>query len=278
MQNVAIPGDRIPNMIAPFQPGRHLTFDTGLRSCHLEIETAHPNVLSGGDAGRIERIAGFLDFPKKTLSRRKHITVHGHYKDIPITAFSTGIGTASVSVTLPEIIEACSSPDMVILRLGTSGGLQSYLNIGDLVVTYNVERHETTSDKIMGPGYIARADPDVAQALLEQAHTKKTFFQKVYCGTTKVTDDLYFFNRWLKAQKDYTAVALSMEFSAYCALRDAYNKEFGYHIRTGEVLTISDIVVPHKIKDRQEFDRRQVDIEGTLLLTGLETLVALKNR
>ena len=270
--------------MATFHPGRKVTFETGPRSCHLEIERASSFVLSGGDAGRIERIATYLKELEITISRRKHVTVHGYYNGTAITAFSTGIGPASVSATLPEVIEACPSPDMYILRLGTAGGLQSHLHIGDLVVTERVDPRETTSDKIMGDQkdrYFA-ADAEISQLLFQIAdEDTRCEFQQVYRGETMVTDELYFFNRSLRNKKEpHNALALSMEFSAYCALRDAYNTEFGYNIRTGEILTISDLVVPHETisLDRADFMQQQQNIEEALILTGLETLVRIDDR
>ncbi|NTV24343.1 MAG: nucleoside phosphorylase [Nanoarchaeota archaeon] len=237
---------------------------------------ANPYVLSGGDPSRIEALAQYLDNPVPIWSRRKHFTVHGYYKGVPITAFNTGMGPGSVSATLPEIIEACASPDMVFLRLGTSGALQSYLNVGDLVVTEDVEKHESTSDKIVGPGAIAVADANVMAALAIGANSVKHGFQTVYSGRTVVTDELYWFNKQLKEKKDHgNNLAVSMEFSAYCAERDAYNREFGYNIQTGEILTISDIVVPHEHRDRIDFEERQPLIEASLLLAGLEAIVAI---
>jgi len=132
---------------------------------HLSINSAFPNVLSAGSPGRIRKIAGYLDTEYESIeSERGLVTIHGRYKDIPITAFSTGMGPASVSITLPEVIEACDDDNMKIIRLGTSGALQKNLNIGDFVATTWVERAETTCDKIMYPGYNAVSDFEVRKA------------------------------------------------------------------------------------------------------------------
>lgn len=148
---------------------RHVTFDTGDKMYHLGISYANPFVLSGGSPGRIKKMAEYIDNPEIIESERGLATVHGSYKGLPITAFSTGMGPASVSITLPEVIEACDNPDMTIIRLGTSGGLQKHLKIGDFVATTECERAESTCDKIMGKGYRAFPNMAVTQTILVSA-------------------------------------------------------------------------------------------------------------
>ncbi len=241
---------------------------------HLGIDKAHPYVLSAGSPGRIKRIANYLDSVEKIIkSDRGLITVHGKYKTMPVTAFSTGMGPSSVDITLPEIIEACDDPEMIILRLGTSGGLQSYLNIGDFVITTEAIRKESVCDKIMGKEYRAFADLRVAKVLEEKAIEYKESFQKVYVGPTEVTDEIYF-NALNSKNKKHNAFAVSMEFSVYCALRDKYNKDYGMKIKTGNLLTVSDNVVKkQKHIDVKEFEEKQGKIEEAHIRIGLETLM-----
>ena len=117
---------------------RRFTFDTGSKSMHLHIDRAYPNVISGGSPGRVRRIANYLDVEEIVESDRGLVTVHGKYRRLPVTAFSTGMGPSSVAITLPEVIEACDDDNMLILRIGTAGALQEHINVGDFVVTTSV--------------------------------------------------------------------------------------------------------------------------------------------
>lgn len=252
-----------------------MTFDTGDKTCHLEIGYAHPYVLTAGSPGRIKRIAPYLDNHIIIESDRGLVTVHGYYKGLPITAFSTGMGPASVSITLPEIIEACDDDNMIILRLGTAGGLQQYLNIGDFVITTRVQRAESTSSKIMGRGYKAIASPEVVSALENVTNNLKADFQQVYTGSARVTDDIYW-DAAAHRTKKTSVLAVSMEASVIFALRDWYNQNDGRNIQAGELLVISDNVVaetPHI--DGNDFLRRQKQIEEASIKAGLETLVRI---
>jgi uridine phosphorylase len=183
-----------------------------------------------------------------------------------------------VSITLPEIIEACDDPNMAIVRIGTSGGLQRYLQIGDFVVTSDVDRAESTSDKIMGEGYIARASHILTKQILESTRQNKEPFQSIYFGKTRTTDDIYFDALASKGRDHGDVLAVSMEFSVFCALRDRYNRDYGKQISAGELLVISDnVVADHSTIDMTEFQKRQPQIERAHIFSGLDALVMYRS-
>jgi uridine phosphorylase len=245
---------------------------------HSEITYAHPNIITAGSSGRISKLGEFLTDVKTINSSRGLLTVHGTYKGHKITGYTTGMGPSSVSITLPEAIEACDENDMIILRLGTSGGLQEFLNVGDFVVTTGVERHESTSDKIMGDRYVAIATPEVANALFRTANRTKLPSQKVYAGMNITTDELYLFNKYLHSLPHHRAHTVSMEASVHFALRDKYNHDDGRDIKAGELLVVSDnIVKKAEHIDATEFDSKKKQLEEILLQTGLETIAAMRS-
>lgn len=264
---------------------RWVTFKTPKMS-HLDIERANPYVLTGGSPGRMLQIAEQLDKVDETVKSdyRGLVTVNGEYKGVPITAFSTGMGPASVSIVMPELIEACDSDYMVFVRVGTSGGLKDYLNAGDFVITTEAERHESTSDKIMYPGYRAFSNGDVRQTLLKRASLCSQGSAKVYEGRTKVVDDIYF-DALNSAGEDHgDLLAVSMEFSVICALRDRYNRDDPTgprRIKAGNLLMVSDNLVKEgdaKVEDRLEFEKKKDLLTKVHLKIGLETLVELSKK
>tara|TARA_Y100000310_G_scaffold342565_1_gene446345 strand:- start:1055 stop:1948 length:894 start_codon:yes stop_codon:yes gene_type:complete len=284
---------------------RNVTFNTGDKSYHLGISYAHPYMITGGSANRIEKVAKYLDKVDEIIgSKRKHVTVHGSYKGVPITASNTGMGSASVSATVPEMIEACNSPKMTILRIGTCGAFRNYMEIGDFIITQDVDRAESTSDKIMPrkglfrKRYEAIADELMMAKLLCNAQRNKETFQQAYVGKTRVTDDIYFdalrskyiltgvpqkgipevsARKLKKLQKKYAKLlGVSMEFSVYCALRDKYNLFFDKKIEVGNLLAVSDVVVEKKHSiGIEELEARQPKIEEAQIIIGLETLVSM---
>ena len=272
---------------------RAITFDSGEKSLHLGITNAHPYVISGGSPGRIRRIAKYLANSEIIESDRGLVTVHGLYQGVPITAFSTGMGPASVSITLPEVIEACDTRDMYIIRLGTAGALKRDLNVGDFIVTTFVDRQESTSVKISS-AYRLFAD----RILMDELETKglqyKSPTQKVHIGPTRVVDEIYINALAITETPPGGPLAVSMEFSVYCALRNFYNTHSGQEvsfkggktvqmpqkdIKVGNLLVISDNPLAEGTQvDMTQFHSKISEIERTQILIGLEALVEMSKQ
>ncbi len=245
-------------------------------SYHLGIEFAHPNVISGGDPERIERLAEhFLDDVKLTY-KRGLVTAHGIYEGVPITAFSTGMGPSSASITIPEIIEACNDNSMLLLRIGTCGGLQSRLGKGHYVVTDGVHHDELVSAKIMGHGYQAFASPEFRDVINATTGSNLLIGQQVHVGTSVVSDIIYF-----DADGDLNrygdSLGISMEFSVFCALRDWYNQNDGRKIKAGNLLRVSNMVVDsdYRLSPGVELPADE-EIEMAHIKAGLDSLVAMR--
>jgi len=262
----------------------------GFPKYHLNISEANPYIISGGSPGRIRKIANYLDNVELIESERGLVTVHGEYKGLPVTAFSTGMGPASVSITLPEIIEACGLKDMVILRLGTSGARRPELKINDFVITTEAERKESTCDVIMGKGYRAIADDDVIDAIEQAVNENKLPFQKLMRGKTRVVDEIYINILKSAEEEESDILADSMEFSVYCAFRDYYNinsgKKLVYgdvevempekNIRVGNLLRVSDS--KYRIDESHPTEEEVGKIEETHIKSGLEALLKLSKK
>ena len=122
--------------------------------------------------------------------------------------------------------------------------------------------------------------PEVREALIAAANSQKEPFQKVYVGRTKVTDDIYFDALKSKSKDHGDVLAVSMEFSVYCALRDRYNQNYGQNIKVGNLLVISDNIVrePEGQIDMTEFQRKKELIENSHIKAGLETLLSLSKK
>ena len=275
---------------------KHLrTFQTGNIMLHSGITYAHPNVITAGSADRIEKLADYLENPQIIQSPRKLVTAYGTYKGHKIMGFTTGMGPSSVSITLPEAIEAyytaddAPSVDMLILRIGTSGGLQPFLKKGDMVSTIGAERAESVSDKIMGSGYVAVASPEAVNVLYAAAEKMKVGKQSVYSGVNITTDELYEYNAWIAENGPHRAHTLSMEASVHFAERDFYNKLLKKNIKAGELLVISDNPMNpsegHGYADAsgnalspEETKVMEQKVEEAHILAGLEAVVLFRNQ
>ena len=124
-------------------------------------------ILLPGDPDRTARIATRLDSIEREHRHREFASVTGTYQGLRVSILSTGIGTDNVEIAVAEILAITSRPTFV--RVGSCGGLQPEMALGDLVITTGAVRLETTTSWFVHDGYPAVADHEVVIALLEAA-------------------------------------------------------------------------------------------------------------
>lgn len=114
---------------------------------HLLPEQLADNVILVGDPGRVELIASFFDSIECSVKNREFVTTTGYYKSTRITVCATGIGTDNIDIVVNEL-DALANIDFTtreikaekrslnLVRIGTSGGLQPYLDINSFVISH----------------------------------------------------------------------------------------------------------------------------------------------
>lgn len=261
-----------------------ITFKTASgKAYHLDIDRMNPNILSAGSPGRVKKMAAFLENPKIEEGDRGHTVVHGKYQGLDVSAFATGMGPASTAIVLPEVIELVKGP-ITILRLGTAGALQPFINIGDLVVSSGAVRDEGTTRAVVGPEYPAISNLELIPLIVAAARPHGYELQKnLWVGITHTKDDLYFvetpqfsplaevMTAKLESYRRIGVLASSMEFSVYSIMRDFYEGRREGKILVGEILAI--LAAPEK---KGAIDVSKVDkpkLEKDMIKIGLDTLV-----
>ena len=129
-------------------PSSELIINSDGTIFHLHL---HPKQLADklvvcGDLNRVDMIASFFDTIECNISSREFHTITGTYKGKRITALSHGIGPDNIDILLTEI-DALKNIDfqtrevkkeltnLEIVRIGTCGGLQSFVPVGTSVVS-----------------------------------------------------------------------------------------------------------------------------------------------
>lgn len=247
---------------------------------HLEIDRVNPNILSAGSPGRIRKVADFLEDPEIEEGDRGLTVVHGEYQGIPVSAFATGMGPASAAITIPEVIEEAEGP-ITILRLGTAGALQNYVDPGDIVVPTGAIRDESTTSALVGSEFPAYASPELIPVLLAAAEKHDYELEEdVWIGTIHVKDDLYFkesphqspsrkiLEPKLKSYRRMGAISSSMEFSVYSIMRDFYENRRESCISVGALLAIvaralegEHVRVDEEVKEDLEQDMIEIGLD-----------------
>ncbi len=113
---------------------------------HLLPEQLADNVILVGDPGRVELIASMLDSIECHVANREFVSITGMYKNTRITVCATGIGTDNIDIVVNEL-DALANIDfntreiktekrqLNLVRIGTSGGLQTYLDVNSFVIS-----------------------------------------------------------------------------------------------------------------------------------------------
>jgi uridine phosphorylase len=126
-----------------------------------------PYILTCGDPDRARRIARSFDRVEVRRRNREFLTYTGSYHGIPVSVIATGIGAAASAIAVVEAAQ-CVAP-ATFIRLGSTGALQDYISLGDLIITTEALREENTTLYYAPAEIKALAHPDVLAALREAA-------------------------------------------------------------------------------------------------------------
>ena len=124
-------------------------------------------ILLPGDPDRTTRIAARFDAIELEHRHREFASVTGTYRGQRVSVVSTGIGTDNVEIVVAEILAITERPTFI--RVGSCGGLQPEMDLGDLVITTGAVRLESTTSYFVHDGYPAVADYEAVVALIEAA-------------------------------------------------------------------------------------------------------------
>lgn len=215
-------------------------------------------VVLGGDPGRMEKIASYLENVEKVADHRGYVTYTGEYNGIEISASCHGVGAASAAVVVEELAEAGAEN---FIRVGTTGAIQSGIGIGDLIIAEAAVRGEGLSSAYVDVEYPATADLELTAALAEAAEELGVENRQ---GIV-LTEDAFYASRWQKwASKNVLSV--EMECSAIFVLASLKG------LSAGSILTV-DGNLPEGTKksefesgeDAGDFDNRVINgIENSI--------------
>jgi len=235
-----------------------------------------------GDPGRADRAAKLLDEVTLRKENREFRTVTGKYKGVDVSIMSTGIGQDNIEIVFIELMnimrckrERGESPSPVLIRVGTTGGLQEYTEIGDLVISTGAVRLENTTLFFVPEGFPAIANYEVVMALIEAA---ERLGYRYHVGVTASASGFYgaqgrkiegFPLRYPdlpKVLKELNVMNFEMESSAlftFATMR---------RVRAGMVC----VVLANRPKNTFIKPEEKYEAERRALLTGLEAFTIIK--
>jgi len=154
---------------------------------HLLVEDGdvHDVALLPGDPGRVDRIAGHCDDSEVVAENREYKVVNATYDGVDVTISSTGIGCPSAAIAVEELAKVGVE---TFVRVGTIGGLQADVEVGDMIVANGAAKEEGTSKRYESPVYPAVPDYDVLASLVDSAESND---EDVHVGPI-VSDDAFY--------------------------------------------------------------------------------------
>lgn len=216
----------------------------GKKQFHLMItsEDVGRYVILPGDPGRVSKIAAHFEDAHHVAQNREYNIYTGTLCGEKVSAVSTGIGGPSAAIALEELVR-CGAHTFI--RVGTSGGIDTKVCGGDLILASAAIRGDGTSKEYLPPDYPAVANFEVLSALRNAAErlcdgtagnsyhigvvqSKDSFYGETNPETMPIRE--YLQTRW-EAYVRCGALASEMECATLFSVGTAR------HVRVGGVIT-----------------------------------------
>jgi uridine phosphorylase len=123
-----------------------LTPEGNIYHLNLKPEDIADTIITVGDPDRVGEVSKYFDHIDTKRQHREFITHTGNIGKKRLTVLSTGIGTDNIDIVMNEL-DALVNIDLKtrtvknkltslsIIRIGTAGGLQDFLNVDSFVVS-----------------------------------------------------------------------------------------------------------------------------------------------
>ena len=201
---------------------------------HLLVEEGDLTdiALVPGDPGRVDRIAKQCSDVETVAENREYKVVNATYEGQELTICSTGIGCPSAAIAVEELANVGVE---TFIRVGTTGALQSDIEIGDMIVATGAAKNEGTSKRYEAVEYPAVPDYDVLSALVDSAEANN---EDVHVGPI-ASDDAYYAETDDAVDDWEAAGLLSVEMEAAAVFSLARRKG----LRAGAICTVDGNLV-----------------------------------
>lgn len=139
-----------------------------------------------GDPGRVEYIGNLFDKKGKQIAKnREYCTYLGKIHDQNVLVTSTGIGGPSTSIAVDELGQLGIK---TFIRVGTTGAIQDWIKLGDVIITTGSVRLDGASTHYAPIEYPAVSDFEIVQLLVKAADSLNI---PRHVGITASSDTFY---------------------------------------------------------------------------------------
>ncbi|KDE58228.1 uridine phosphorylase [Halostagnicola sp. A56] len=221
-----------------------------------------------GDPGRVDRIASHCDDAETVAQNREYKVVNASYEGRELTICSTGIGCPSAAIAIEELANVGVE---TFVRVGTTGALQSDIEIGDMIVATGAAKNEGTSKRYEAVEYPAVPDYEVLSSLVDAAEAND---EDVHVGPI-ASDDAYYAETDAAVDDWEAAGLLAVEMEAAAVFSLARRKG----LRAGAICTVDGNLVEGTQKgtdtDDDELPEKAKNNVGRAIDLSLEAATTL---
>jgi uridine phosphorylase len=227
-------------------------------------------VLIPGDPKRVELMAQHLQDSKKISENRQFVTITGWFKEVRVSIVSSGIGVPATLIVVEELYRVGAK---TLIRVGTTGGLQKNVDVGDIVIAEAAVRTEGGTQAYAPLGYPAIANRSVVNALIEACLRRS---QKFHGGIIWTSEAYYAESPQLaKMWHDLNVISVEMESSALFTLSSIRR------LKAGSILVVDGNLVYGKKKGEIPRNQQAYDplvLEGIHKVTevSLDAIVSIQ--
>jgi len=200
-----------------------------------------------GDPLRAQYIAEtYLDNPVQRNAERGMLGYTGEYEGRPVSVQATGMGCPSAAIVMEELVQLGVKR---FLRVGTCGGLQEDLQLGDLIVALTaVPADGTARHYAGGEPHVPTADWELVHGAV---HAAKELGQPLRVGAIASSDTFYDpdparHKRW----SERGVLGVEMEAAVLFTIGALRG------VKAGCLLTVSDIVIGEQFTRISDDDLR----------------------
>ena len=154
---------------------------------HLKCEKRDISeyIILVGNPQRANKISTLLENPILVNENRGLLVYTGVYKETRITVATTGMGSPSTAIVLEELANLGGK---VFIRVGSAGGINPKLDVGDVVIATGSIRDNGTSPLYLRSSFPAVPNFDVLQAMIT---TGKRIKENIEYGIVIAEDAFY---------------------------------------------------------------------------------------
>ncbi len=132
----------------------------------IPYDSVHPHTIVVGDPDRVMKVLELCEKPEEVGKSREFWVYNAIYKGVPVTIASNGVGAGGAIMCFEGLIMAGSK---VMIRVGTGGYLQDYVQTNDFIISTACCREEGVTAAMVPMAYPAVASLDVTNNLIHAA-------------------------------------------------------------------------------------------------------------